>query len=133
MGCNVTTNAAQLNDSSDLLHLLSDLVPPSGFWDLVDIDAQGAEDGMLTEASLEAFAHLVRRFHISTHSRSIHWNLLARFRAAGWLVPIEYVPLSVGHVSRLGPFPALDGHFTAFPPRGVPTHDGEALKDFLLI
>ena len=43
----------------------------SGFWDLVDIDAQGAEHGMLRDMA-QWLASRVGRLHVSTHRRLCH-------------------------------------------------------------
>ena len=53
-------------------------------WDLVDIDAQGWEKPFL-EGILGWLQHRVRRLHISTHTRKIHWTILQWLNETGGL------------------------------------------------
>lgn len=53
-------------------------------WDLVDIDAQGWEKPFL-EGILGWLQHRVRRLHISTHTRKIHWTILEWLNETGGL------------------------------------------------
>lgn len=84
-------------------------------WDLVDMDCQGGELEIL-RFELPALSARARMLHVSTHGREIHWEVLARLRAAGWHVPVEFTTMSAGSVGGLGPFLCRDGHITAYSP-----------------
>ncbi|CAE7766249.1 unnamed protein product [Symbiodinium pilosum] len=85
-------------------------------WDLVDVDVDGAEQTMLPGL----FGWLltrVRRLHLSTHSRKIHWDFMDSLERNGWEVQAHYPTLSlVGLQDKgLGRFLNCDGHISALP------------------
>ena len=51
------------------------LLSPGDPWDLLDIDAQGMERPFL-QGIVGWLRHRVRRLHVSTHDRAIHWEIL---------------------------------------------------------
>ena len=51
------------------------LLSPGDPWDLLDIDAQGMERPFL-QGIVGWLRHRVRRLHVSTHDREIHWEIL---------------------------------------------------------
>ena len=42
----------------------------------------------------------VRRLHLSTHSRVIHWDFVRELEGSGWRVMAQYAPLQRGYVSQ---------------------------------
>ncbi|CAE7889070.1 kidins220, partial [Symbiodinium microadriaticum] len=79
--CKFLVHTELLSTSEQLKALLGS----GGVWDLVDIDAQGAEEYILS-GLLGWLSTRVRRLHVSTHSRRIHWQLLDELRRDGWQV-----------------------------------------------
>ena len=91
--CKFVVHTDILSTSDQLKALLGS----NGVWDLVDIDAQGAEEYILSGV-LRWLSTRVRRLHVSTHSRRIHWQLPGRAgkgRLAG--------PSSLSHHVHGGP------------------------------
>ncbi|CAE7948873.1 unnamed protein product [Symbiodinium sp. KB8] len=82
-------------------------------WDLVDIDIEGAEMTLLPDM-FSWLSTRVRRLHISTHSREIHWTLLELMQRS-WHVAAHY-PTQTAIGLRdlgLGEFMTMDGHISA--------------------
>jgi hypothetical protein len=66
-----------------LAHLPSQaLLAPGEPWDLLDIDAQGMEHPFL-HGIVGWLRHRVRRLHVSTHDRAIHWEILQWLKEMG--------------------------------------------------
>ncbi|CAE7506530.1 unnamed protein product [Symbiodinium natans] len=85
-------------------------------WDLLDVDVDGAERTMLTGL----FGWLltrVRRLHLSTHSRDIHWSFMKSLEREGWEVQAHYPTLSLVGLqdNGMGRFLNCDGHISAIP------------------
>ncbi|CAJ1444492.1 unnamed protein product [Effrenium voratum] len=102
--CNITMDTKPVHSGADLKALLA-----GEPWDLVDIDAQGAEHGML-RGMAGWLAQQVRRLHVSTHTRWIHRDLLRWLREAGWVILAEFQVLSLVQLDHLelGPFVNMD-------------------------
>jgi FkbM family methyltransferase len=80
---------------------LSDLLQPLDRVDLIDMDIQGAELEVLTEAA--ASLKRVRRIHVETHSAAIDERLPRVFReAAGEWCLIAAAPLGARQATPLG-------------------------------
>ena len=92
------------------------LLGSGDLWDLVDIDAQGAEEFILS-GLLAWLSTRVRRLHVSTHSRQIHWQLVNELRRDGWQVQAHYPAMSMVGLQDydLGRFLTCDGHISALP------------------
>ena len=57
----------------------------------------------------------VRRIHIGTHGKDVHWTLHKLFEKNGWEMLFSYEPNSV-HQSALGQFITNDGILTVRNP-----------------
>lgn len=112
--CAFVDEREYMSNLPDFIRML-DRASVQQVWDLIDVDIQGFEIHMIA-GNLEMLAARVRRMHISTHSLEIHITILERLRAAHWTVPAQFPPLSVASFGPYGPFTAMDGHLTAFPP-----------------
>ena len=110
--CKFLVHTELLSTSEQLKALLGS----GGVWDLVDIDAQGAEEYILS-GLLGWLSTRVRRLHVSTHSRRIHWQLLDELRRDGWQVQAHYPTMSMVGLQSfgLGRFLTCDGHISALP------------------
>jgi hypothetical protein len=53
----------------------------------------------------------VRRIHIGTHGKDVHWTLHDMFQQQGWDIVFSYEPNAM-HDSALGPFSTNDGMLT---------------------
>jgi FkbM family methyltransferase len=62
---------------------LATLLGPLDTVDLIDLDVQGAELEVLTEA-VEPLKHKVKRVHVETHSGGLHADIHRLFRRLGW-------------------------------------------------
>ena len=110
--CKFVVHTDLLSTSDQLKALLGS----NGVWDLVDIDAQGAEEYILSGV-LRWLSTRVRRLHVSTHSRRIHWQLLDELGRDGWQVQAHYPTMSMVGLQSfgLGRFLTCDGHISALP------------------
>ena len=110
--CKFLVHTELLSTSDQLKALLGS----GGVWDLVDIDAQGAEEYILS-GLLGWLSTRVRRLHVSTHSRRIHWQLLDELGRDGWQVQAHYPTTSMVGLQSfgLGRFLTCDGHISALP------------------
>eukprot|EP00931_Biecheleriopsis_adriatica_P073528 TRINITY_DN47790_c0_g1_i1.p1 TRINITY_DN47790_c0_g1~~TRINITY_DN47790_c0_g1_i1.p1 ORF type:complete len:501 (-),score=100.62 TRINITY_DN47790_c0_g1_i1:17-1483(-) len=115
--CNFHVVEDYVNDSVQLMQILDTAAKRASLWDLVDIDAQGAERAMILGGGLKSLAQRTRRLHVSSHSREIHSLLLAEMRDEGWTVPVHSPVASLSSVGKLGFFSNMDGHITALPPQ----------------
>ena len=110
--CKVELKTDPVYTAKDLRSLLS---THSAKWDLVDIDAQGAERGLL-QGLAGWLAGRVHRLHVSTHTRSIHKEIRRWLLDAGWTILAESWWYSRAEpLKRLGPFVTVDGHISAVP------------------
>ena len=107
--CRITVKTDPARTAEDLKSLLSGEEP----WDLVDIDAQGAEHGLL-QGLTSWLAQRVRRLHVSTHTRRIHANIRHWLAEGGWTILAENGFYSAAQ-QHLGRFVAVDGHISATP------------------
>ena len=116
--CKVSVLSSRLGDPGNpkLLDLLDAATSSSVIWDLLDLDCQGCELGVI---SLETSKLLqrARRLHISTHSRFIHQEVIQRLRETGWQIFTHYLPRSVGRSDVYGPIAMDDGHVSAISTR----------------
>ncbi|CAK9109374.1 unnamed protein product [Durusdinium trenchii] len=99
--CDIRVEGKPVKTSDDLQQLLK-----GKSWDLVDIDAQGAEHGML-RSLMPWLAQLpVQRLHVSTHARWIHRDIRRWLLDAGWVLLADSQALSLTDYPhlRLGPF-----------------------------
>eukprot|EP00435_Cladocopium_sp_Y103_P015768 s3091_g3.t2 len=76
--CEFKVETRQLKTSAELKALLA----PGDPWDLLDIDAQGMEKPFL-QGIVAWLRQRVRRLHISTHDRAIHWEILQWLKEMG--------------------------------------------------
>jgi len=108
--CKFQVETSKLTTAGELKALLSTGEP----WDLVDIDAQGWEKPFL-EGILGWLQHRVRRLHISTHTRKIHWTILEWLNETGWTVWVHYPTYSLEGFKSIGlpAFLSVDGHISA--------------------
>ena len=74
-----------VSTAQDLRSLLDSEAP----WDLLDIDAQGAEHGLLSLGNAGWLADRVRRLHVSTHTRKIHKDIRKWLKDAGWTILVD--------------------------------------------
>ncbi|CAE7835841.1 unnamed protein product [Symbiodinium necroappetens] len=96
------------------------LLGSGDLWDLVDIDIQGAEHEILPGL----FAWLstrVRRLHVSTHTRQIHWQLVEELERDGWQIQAQYPTFSMVGLENnaLGSFLTCDGHISDCTPADI--------------
>ncbi|CAE8623757.1 unnamed protein product, partial [Polarella glacialis] len=103
-----------ITDTAGLIGLLQNSGARKAVWDLIDVDAQGAELEMF-RGNLEWFSAHARRLHISTHSRAIHKEILGTLRLLGWTVLMDFPCLSSPRVGALGKLVSMDGHMTVVP------------------
>eukprot|EP00439_Symbiodinium_sp_Y106_P023573 s6074_g2.t2 len=98
------------NTNDDIKALLGHGKP----WDLLDVDVQGAERTMFTGV-MRWLSSRVRRLHLSTHIRVIHWDFVSELESSGWRVVAQYAPLSLTGLQDLGlgRFMTNDGHISA--------------------
>jgi hypothetical protein len=61
----------------------------------------------------------VRRIHIGTHGRDVHWRLHDLFATHGWEIVFSFQPDAEHHTS-LGTFRTGDGVLTVVNPRLAP-------------
>ncbi|CAE7617619.1 unnamed protein product [Symbiodinium natans] len=109
--CKFVVHTEPVNTNDQVKALLG-----SGVWDLVDVDVDGAEQTMLP-GLFGWLSTRVRRLHLSTHSRQIHWDFMEGLQRDGWEVQAHYPTLSlVGLEDKgLGRFLNCDGHISALP------------------
>jgi len=62
---------------------LNELLAKETLVDLIDMDVQGAESGIIA-ASIDALSAKVKRLHIGTHSAQIDADLIQTLSKAGW-------------------------------------------------
>ncbi|CAK9059502.1 unnamed protein product [Durusdinium trenchii] len=111
--CRVIVVEAFVVQPKELWQLLSNH-SRSGLWDLVDIDTDEAELGMLRGLA-EHLPKRVRRLHVSTHTRFIHGNVKSWLQAAGWTFATDFAPYSLGRHEKIGHFVNCDGRLSARP------------------
>lgn len=92
------------------------LLGSGDLWDLVDIDIQGAE-GEILPGLFAWLSTRVRRLHVSTHTRQIHWQLVEELERDGWQIQAQYPTFSMVGLENnaLGGFLTCDGHISALP------------------
>lgn len=111
--CLVQSHTAKVRDLESAIGLL-DKTGGGRIWDLVDVDTDSTERYLFSD--LTPWASRVRRLHISTHMRLIHFEILEKLRKAGWTVPMHFPTTGVSSFGKLGRFTSMDGHITAIPP-----------------
>eukprot|EP00439_Symbiodinium_sp_Y106_P021875 s2907_g2.t1 len=113
---NLPPGRCEFQVHSDLLETgaqLQTLLGDTHTWDLVDIDIEGAEMTLLPDI-FSWLSRRVRRLHISTHGREIHWTLLELMQRS-WHVTAHYPSQTVIGLRDLGlgEFMTMDGHISA--------------------
>jgi FkbM family methyltransferase len=87
---------------------LVDLLESHSYVDLIDMDIQGAELGVVL-SSIDAMTAKARRAYISTHSPDIHSKLAHTFTAAGWTLVEIYGWTGDKEETQFGPITFSDG------------------------
>lgn len=89
---------------------LRDLLGPFDLVDYLESDIQQSEI-MVFPPYLDLLKRKVRRIHIGTHGRDVHWTLHDLFQQEGWEIVFCYEP-NAKHASALGAFETNDGMLT---------------------
>jgi hypothetical protein len=93
---------------------LNDVLGPFDFIDYVESDIQQSEI-VVFPAALDALKCKVRRVHIGTHGKDVHWSLHEMFEREGWNIVFSYEP-NATHETALGTFVTNDGILTVRNP-----------------
>lgn len=93
---------------------LKDLLGPFGVVDYLESDIQQSEISVFPPF-MDLLKRKVRRIHIGTHGKDVHWTLHDMFKQQGWDLVFSYEPNAV-HESALGPFETNDGMLTVRNP-----------------
>lgn len=86
---------------------LSSLIPDGLMIDIIDMDLQGAELGVVVE-SIDVLSRQVRRLHIGTHSKEIEEGLRELLPRHGWICHADFSCLQEND-TPFGPVPFVDG------------------------
>ena len=86
---------------------LADVLSGVAFVDLIHMDVQGAEAGIV-EHGIDLLTAKVRRVHIGTHSAGIEETLRRVFSRAGWTCRFDYAGNGVRETGH-GPVTFIDG------------------------
>jgi hypothetical protein len=89
---------------------LRDLVGPFDVVDYLESDIQQSEI-VVFPPYMDLLKRKVRRIHIGTHGKDVHWTLHDMFQQQGWDIVFSYEPNAM-HDSALGPFSTNDGMLT---------------------
>jgi hypothetical protein len=89
---------------------LRDLLGPFDKIDYLESDIQQSEI-VVFPPYMELLKRKVRRIHIGTHGRDVHWTLHDLFKQEGWEIVFSYEP-NATHESPLGTFTTNDGMLT---------------------
>lgn len=115
-GCNISVLQDPIEGAEDLIRALGGPGACDHPWDLVDIDAEGAEVAVFSE-NISWLAQCVRRLHVSTHGNHSDNLVFNRLKQSDWIVTLHLPTHGVSLVHGLGPVSTMDGHITAFPPQ----------------
>ena len=93
---------------------LRDLLGPFDVVDYLESDIQQSEI-VVFPPYMDLLKRKVRRIHIGTHGRDVHWTLHDMFKQQGWEMVFSYEP-NAEHESARGPFSTNDGILTVRNP-----------------
>jgi len=93
---------------------LKDILGPFDFIDYVESDIQQSEI-VVFPPFIDLLKKKVRRIHIGTHGKDVHWSLHKLFETAGWEIVFSYEP-NAKFESPLGLFETNDGVLTVRNP-----------------
>jgi hypothetical protein len=93
---------------------LKDLLGPFQVVDYLESDIQQSEI-VVFPPFMDLLKRKVRRIHIGTHGRDVHWTLHDMFKQQGWELVFSYEPNAM-HDSALGSFTTNDGMLTVCNP-----------------
>ena len=79
---------------------LRDVLGPFDFVDYLEADIQQSES-IVFPPFLDLLKRKVRRIHIGTHGKDVHWSLHQLFRSDDWEIVFSYEP-NATHASALG-------------------------------
>jgi hypothetical protein len=94
---------------------LKDLLSPFDVVDFLESDIQQSEI-LVFPPFMDLLKRKVRRIHIGTHGKDVHWALHDLFKQDGWEMVFSYEPNAV-HESALGQFKTNDGVLTVRNPK----------------
>jgi hypothetical protein len=94
---------------------LGELLAPFSRVDYIEADIQQSEI-VVFPPFIELLSQRVRRIHIGTHGRDVHWGLHDLFATHGWEIVFSFQPDAEHHTS-LGTFRTGDGVLTVVNPR----------------
>jgi hypothetical protein len=89
---------------------LKDLLGPFEVVDFLECDIQQSEI-LVFPPHMDVARRKVRRMHIGTHGKDVHWELHKLFERGGWEIVFSYEPNSE-HRTALGSFRLNDGVLT---------------------
>jgi hypothetical protein len=89
---------------------LNDVLGPFEIVDYLESDIQESEI-LVFPPFMDLIKRKVRRVHIGTHGKAVHWSLHELFARDGWEVVFNYEPETVHH-TILGTFQTADGLLT---------------------
>lgn len=93
---------------------LNDVLGPFDFVDYLEADMQQSEMIVFPPAAA-TLKRKVRRIHIGTHGRDVHWLLHRMFEEEGWQIVFSYEPGRT-YRERMGTFTVNDGVVTVRNP-----------------
>jgi hypothetical protein len=93
---------------------LKELLGPFDVIDYLESDIQQSEI-LVFPPFMDLLKRKVRRIHIGTHGKEVHWSLHGLFEQQGWEMVFSYEPNSE-HDSSLGRFKTNDGILTVRNP-----------------
>ncbi len=93
---------------------LKDLLGPFDMVDYLESDIQQSEI-LVFPPYMDLLKRKVRRIHIGTHGKEVHWSLHKLFQQQGWDIVFSYEPNAI-HESAMGTFDANDGMLTVRNP-----------------
>src|SRR5262249_49280018 len=93
---------------------LADILGPFDRIDYLECDIQQSEI-LVIPPFVDLLKRKVRRIHIGTHGKEVHWALHQLFAKQGWDITFSYEP-NAKHTSELGVFETNDGVLTVLNP-----------------
>ncbi len=93
---------------------LAELLGPFEVVDYLESDIQQSEI-LVFPPFMDLLRKKVRRIHIGTHGKDVHWQLHDLFADKGWEMVFSYEP-NARHQSALGSFETNDGVLTVRNP-----------------
>jgi hypothetical protein len=88
-------------------YLLTDILPPTDYIDLIDVDVQGEELKVIS-AAIDTLDRRVARLHIGTHSHKIEAGLRRLLSQHGWECRTDYACAQTDQ-TPWGPVEFIDG------------------------